>query len=174
MSKTAKENPSTDKILSVLSYDRETGLFYHRVSRGNKKAGSLAGCIEVMPDGYKRVRVRIDGVFYLASRLAAQIIGLEFGPDDIIDHADNDPTNNAAENLRVASRAQNMHNSRMVTCNKCGIKGVTFDEKKGLYRGRVMFGRKSYSVGRSKSVDEIVRRLAEKREQLHGEFKNNG
>lgn len=174
MSNKAKENPSTEKILSVLSYDRETGLFYHKVSRGNKKAGSLAGSIETMEDGYKRVRISIDGVFYLASRLAAQLIGLKFGPHDIIDHADNDPTNNSANNLRIASKAQNMHNSRMVTRNKCGIKGVTFDDKTGLYRGRVMFDGRSYSVGRSKSIDEIARQLAEKREQLHGEFKNNG
>ena len=86
----------------------------------NKNIGDVAGCIR--GDGY--ITIRINRKRYLAHRLVWMFhngdipIGLD------IDHIDRNPSNNRIENLRLATRSQNMTNRHKQTNNTSGYKGV--------------------------------------------------
>lgn len=58
--------PPLERLCALLSYDSETGVFTRLVGAGRAKAGSS---VPINIDG----RVRIDGTYYLASRVAVLI-----------------------------------------------------------------------------------------------------
>ncbi len=121
-----------DRLLSIIHYDPETGLFSNRVTRaGNSPAGRILG--SPAGGGSKYLHAKIDGVFYLLHRLAwFYVHGL--WPDEQIDHRDMNPTNNAIANLREASPSQQKSNMKAQRRNKTGYKGVQFCKKSKKYR----------------------------------------
>ena len=81
---------STELILNRLSYNSNSGLFTWKAS------GKPAGGVH-KSTGY--VRIKINGTYYKAHRLAWQI---ENGSADLmIDHKDGDRSNNSISNLRT-------------------------------------------------------------------------
>src|SRR5690606_24034484 len=83
----------------VLRYSRKSGAFSWRVPTTNRiAAGSAAGT--VMNAGY--VHIQVDGVLYLAHRLAWRMVtGDDPGPAQI-DHKNRNRTDNRWVNLRLA------------------------------------------------------------------------
>lgn len=55
-----------ERVAALLDYNRTTGIFTWKVARGCAAKGMPAGA--VMGDGY--IGIRVDGVRYLAHRLA--------------------------------------------------------------------------------------------------------
>jgi hypothetical protein len=105
------------RLRELLRYSKRTGHFTWKVSRGNVKAGSRAGCLR--DDGYWTIR--IDGRLYLAHVLAWFWVTGEFSPHKI-DHKDLDRGNNRFANLREATSAENSANREAY--GKLGVKGV--------------------------------------------------
>lgn len=92
-----------------------------------REAGSRNG------KGY--VHVRIDGRFYAAHRLVwAHFTGAE--PTGEIDHKNGDRADNRPENLRLATRGENMRNS---TARGDWPKGVYRCKKDGKFRAQIKF-----------------------------------
>jgi hypothetical protein len=100
-----KQLPSQEALRGLFSYS--DGEFRWLKSRGRAKAGTIAGHRRAL-DG--RNSIRVDGVTYLASRLAWQFVYGEDPGDLVIDHVDRDPTNDRIENLRILTQQENMQN----------------------------------------------------------------
>lgn len=115
--KTIKPLPSFETVDSLLSYNEETGDFVWKVtvSRG-RQAGSSAGSENT--SGYKVIG--IQGEVYLAHRLA-WLLSVGDDPEDyLIDHIDENKSNNRIDNLRLIKNGANVAMRRREP--KCCIK----------------------------------------------------
>lgn len=133
-----KPLPSQEYLLSVLSYDPETGVLRWKrrieTSRSDiafncKAGGKVAGTIQDTNGDSKHISVgmRIDGKFkvFLAHRLIWKMMtGVD--PAGAVDHEDLDGLNNRWLNLREATHGENKWNGTVYKNNKSGFKGVCF------------------------------------------------
>ena len=87
-----------------------------------------------------------------------------------IDHIDCNPLNNNIENLRPATRSENIRNRRLHKNNKSGIKGVSWSKKNKKWLAQCVNDHKNHNLGLFNTIEEatIVVKLA--RNQLHGSF----
>ena len=127
---------TSEKLKQLLHYDLDTGIFIWRETRGCRCAGDIAG------RGQKSIyrEIRIDKRLYKAHRLAWLYMTGEW-PTKSIDHANGDPADNRFCNLRLATMAQNIANSKLSKANTIGLKGVT--PREGMWLARL----KGKSVG---------------------------
>lgn len=120
---------TAERLRQILSYNCETGEFTWLVRCGQRKPGySTAGTLNSM--GYYRVGV--DNRSYLSHRLAWLWMTGEW-PAAEVDHIDGNPKNNAWQNLRAATRAQNNMNVGMNCRNTAGVPGVSFNKASGKW-----------------------------------------
>lgn len=158
-----------EKLKERYHYSRMAGVFEKRV--GSKRKGYkwvLVGYV-VDDSGYQVVSV--GGKRYLAHRLAWFYVHGEW-PDGHIDHKDGDRLNNAISNLRIATPAQNAHNSQTPISNKSGVKGVSFSG--GSWTAQVAVNRKPVFMKRFKTKEEAEKAVRIARIEAHGEFANHG
>lgn len=130
------------RLLELLEYDTDTGLFVWNVSRGGRLKGSFAGRINAR--GY--VTIRIDNIDYYAHRLAWMYVYGKF-PDQEIDHIDRDTLNNSIHNLRDVSRLENTRNKGNNSNNTSGYKGVSLYARLGKYRAQISIKGKNKDLG---------------------------
>lgn len=99
------------RLLELLSYDLQTGVFTARVGRSWRvRTGSVVGGTSHQ-SGYRLIR--IDYESYLAHRLAWFYVHGEW-PSGEVDHIDGDTDNNAIRNLRVVTHQQNRWNAPLL------------------------------------------------------------
>jgi len=96
-----------------------------------------------MPKGYRRIK--IAGRRYISSVLAWFYVTGKW-PSRIVDHEDNDSTNDAWLNLRLATRRQNRTNSKCRSDNKSGFKGV-HSLKSGRFAALLGLKNKNINLG---------------------------
>lgn len=163
--------PTQERLREVLEYNPETGVFTWIKSLGNRtKMGEVAGSAK----GGNYGRIQIDGVRYLSHRLAWLYV-FGYYPETLIDHINNDFSDNRISNLRLASASDNSKNCRVREKSKTGVKGVTESKScPGKYEARLGFNGVSYYLGVYNSIEEARVVLDKKREELHGEFTNYG
>lgn len=158
-----KPGPSAKRLREIIHYDPETGLFTWRVfRRGSAKAGSPAG----KPTNKGRISFMLDGVFYLAHRLAWLYVHGTW-PADQIDHIDGDPTNNRISNLREATQSQNQQNKhRPNRTNKSGCLGVQ-SRKNGKFVAEIQIEKRRVYLGIFENLDDADAAVIEARKTLH-------
>ena len=112
---------------------------------------------------------KIFNVCYAAHRV---IWAMQTGawPDGEIDHADCNAGNNTWANLRIASRSENIRNTRRRVDNTSGAKGVVWDKNRQKWRARISIDRREITIGRFTSFSAAESAVAEARARLHGEF----
>lgn len=125
-----------------------------------KKAGTLSkrGCWHI---GF-------NGKSYKAHRLIF-LYHHGYIPTEI-DHIDNNPLNNRIENLRPASRSENLRNTRKRVDNKSGYKGVCWDKRAKKWRTVCSVNKKQYSAGSFKDLDIAIKSVQALRQSLHLQF----
>jgi len=114
---------TVEQVREFLDYDPDTGGFSWRRARSNVKQGSVAGCTAL--HGY--TVIRLLGKLHLAHRLAwLHHYGEE--PPPLIDHINEDKSDNRIANLRKANKALNAQNKRSAQRNNksSGLLGVAF------------------------------------------------
>lgn len=96
-----------------------------------------------------------------------------FMPQEI-DHIDGNKTNNSIDNLRPATRSQNMHNKSMTRFNTSGVKGVHFNKDTKKWAATCKLNSKFHHLGLFPSIDDAAQAVINFRERLLGEYANHG
>jgi hypothetical protein len=172
MSRTFRALPPLDELLKRFVYDSATGVITyrtdHRFGRNGRrviKAGTVAGTVH--RDGYRSIR--IDGVSYLAHRVAFKLIYGE-EPLNQVDHKDRNRANNVCENLRIATPRQNNENRRISDHNKTGCIGVSRWALTEKWRAQITVNRKQIHLGTFDSFDDAVVARQKAAAELFGDF----
>lgn len=148
-----KAEPLTYRhLISALDYDADTGLFRWKYrpercdSWNTKWPGKIAG--QRRKD--RHILIAIDYKPYLAHRLAWFYF---FGdwPQGHLDHINGNHLDNRIENLRVATKAQNMANMKWRDA-KALPKGVSRDREN--FCARICVGRKKLYLGNFENVSD--------------------
>ncbi len=75
----------------------------------------------------------------------------------LVDHKDQDKTNNRIGNLRDATRSQNAHNSKMFKNNTSGFKGVFYEKDDKLWSARIQINGVRKRLGYFKTPEQASR-----------------
>lgn len=150
------------RLLELLDYNPDTGVFTWRDRRGKMAAGSVAG--NITPAGYRNII--LDGRPYSAHRLAWFYVNVCW-PKELIDHANRVRDDNRMGNLREANYVDNASNCRRVP-NSSGFQGANFD--KGLYRVRIYVAGRRVTVGAYKTAEEAGAAYKAAAKLYRGEF----
>jgi hypothetical protein len=131
-------------------------------------SGKIAGTRH--SNGYWQIN--IGGSIYLSHRI---IYYIHYGnvPDSLdIDHIDGNRDNSRIENLRLATRSQNLRNSASLR-GVVDLAGVSFDKrrKKRPYYARIRVdGGRVVNLGVFKTPEEAHEAYCRAAKDLHGEF----
>ena len=176
----AKALPNVAYLRTCLDYDPRTGEFRWKerplehfvdaVARekwNTRWVGKQPGSIN--RDGYRLIRVA--RAVFVAHRIAWLLERGDPIPAEI-DHRDGNPDNNRIDNLRAATRADNLANNRTRRDSQTGVKGVY--PLRGGYVVWIRRNKTRYYLGRYRTLEEAAAVRREAAERLHGEFARHG
>ena len=150
MSKRRHEVVTRERLMEVLDYNKETGIFTWK-----KKLSARGAVVKVAGTiSYGYNAINIDGVRYFAHRLAWLYVYGEW-PKQEIDHIDRNRRNNAISNLRDVSRVVNALNVGPRNSN-AGIKGATFCQARNQWQAQINVSGKNITLGRFNTIDEAA------------------
>lgn len=159
-----------ERLLQLVSYDKETGVFTRRVTTGSMAVGSEVGSKHCQ--GYREAS--IDGERFLLHRLAVFYVTGQMPDDSLdVDHRDRDRSNNVWLNLRVGTRSFNLQNQSVNgrPTNKAGMLGVSFHRKSGLWRARAIVpGTRKEITTYHATAEEAAAKAIEVRKNLYEGF----
>ncbi len=125
----------------------------------------LSGFRWHLAHGYAQRCFRSEGKIK-TRRMHQEILGDHFPL--ISDHANGNKLDNRRQNLRLATRAQNVMNTRTSPRNKLGVKGVTF--RWNRFIARISVQGRLIEIGRFLTLCEARQAYAEAARKHFGEF----
>lgn len=159
----AKADITAERIREVISYDPVSGIFTWCQTQSNRAiAGSRAGTNRGA--GYRRIM--IDGKRIYEHHLAWLLCKGEW-PTKTIDHRDGNPSNNAIDNLRIGSLAENCQNFGLRKTNTSGHTGVSLHRKTGKWCAYIWKDRKKFHLGLFDTVAAAAAAYARSKATLH-------
>jgi hypothetical protein len=156
-----KSELTAERLRKLLYYCPDTGRFYWKVHRGSALPQTEAG--NCGNDGYRRIV--IDGRSHRAHRLAWLYVYGEH-PIGVIDHDNQNPSDNRIANLRDGPPAVNAENRRkrgqsgFLGVRRCGSKWVA----------RIGVNGESLHLGTYDSPKKAAARYERAARLLHGSF----
>lgn len=102
-----------------------------------------------------------------------QLLGLKHGYRRLVDHERRDKTlDNRRSNIRIATRKQNAANSRKLTTNTSGYRGVSFksDGRPKPWYAQIENDDKNACIGHYVTAEEAARAYDLKNLELRGKF----
>lgn len=154
------------RLLQLLHYDPQTGVFTRRVTGGRNRwlAGTIAGALD-RDSGY--VQIGLGTRKFWAHRLAWFYMKGEW-PTDKLDHKDTIRDHNWIDNLRPATQSENMQNQRRAQRgSKCGLLGVSVDQRTGNFRPTIKVNGKQKYLGLYPTREEAHAAYLAAKAQLH-------
>lgn len=154
-------------IEELLAYNPATG----RITWINSSASDVAGCLDKR-NGYTRIKVK--GKLYAAHRIAWY---LHTGQDpdlNDVDHINGDRNDNRACNLRLATRSENMKNTKKRKGSTSNYKGISWDSSRNKWRAEIRINGKNTRIGRFDTELEAHAAYCKAAAEHHGEFANFG
>lgn len=164
---------SQEYLKSVLSYNRESGIFLwlpraqkYKIDKifNSLYAGKPAGSIlSSCRSKTSYMAIKIDGKSYKAHRLA--FIYMNGAAPEQVDHIDNNGLNNSWENLRASNSKDNSKNLPIQKSNKTGVIGVNWHKSAKKWQARaVNLEGKRIDLGRFDVFEDAV--LARKNHEI--------
>lgn len=138
-------------------------LFWKIQPRSNVSIGDEAGWLDNC--GYRRIWYK--GKRFMSSAVIWELHNGPIPQDLEIDHKDRDSSNDKIENLRLATRANNLAN--MKGRGSLGLRGITWDSKREKYEVQVGSHLRKLR-GRFKSLLEAKAAYSNWAKTLHGNF----
>jgi hypothetical protein len=164
--KSVKPTPSKS-ILQALFLYRDGKLFWKKSGNG-RNVGDEAGMLT--NKGYRRVK--IDGLLHMAHRL---VWAYHFDSvPEYIDHIDQNKSNNAIGNLRLASKIENGRNILLRKNNTSGIKGVYWATREQKWAAELSINKRPHRLGYFDDIELAELVVTEARNKYHREFANHG
>jgi hypothetical protein len=157
------------KYSDYLEY--KDGGLYWKVDRGSQKCkGKKAGTL--VTSGYLRVRIRELGKSFLVHRV---IFFMHHGYfPEFVDHINCDKLDNRIENLRAATKSQNLMNKEKHKNNTTGFKNVYWMKKNKKWAVMLSANKKKKYFGSYDDLELAELVAIEAREKYHGVFANHG
>ena len=157
-----------EKLHELFEY-RDGKLFWKVDRRAVKCKGKEAGTIH---NGYRNLHSNSIGGHMSAHRA---IWVMHHGDlPEVIDHINGDKLDNRIENLRAATRSQNVHNIAMLPSNQSGVKNVSWRNDTKKWRVTLAVDGKKMSFGHYDDLELAELVAHEARCKYHGEFANHG
>lgn len=150
------------ELVEIFEY-RDGELFW-KVDRRKTKPGQKAG--RTKSNGY--CEVRLNGKLYGTHRLI--FLMMHGCLPKMIDHIDGNPSNNRIENLRGATHAENMRNSRTPRNNTSGYKGVTLDKTSGKWIAQCVVDKQKFHLGLYEDIHDAAEAVKNFRIENHRDF----
>jgi len=158
---------NAEALRALFNYDAETGVITNaRTRSSNALAGEKAG--------YKTRRgyllVKLWGKNLMLHRLAWM---LHYGqwPTNLIDHINENKSDNRICNLRDVDFQTNMQNvSAKTSRNTSGVRGVYLDKKHGFWRASISHNGKAKSVGIFRDIQSASEAYLNCKRTLHEGF----
>lgn len=129
----------------------------------NDLVGTEAGTL----DGDRR-QITINKKHYKTHRLV-YLMFHGYMPKEV-DHIDNNPLNNCIENLREATRSEQICNTKLRKDSTSGIKGVTWDKTRNKWIVSINKHKKTMFRGRFDDFELAQLVAVEARNKYHGDF----
>lgn len=135
------------------------------------KVGSRAGFSNTIVP-YRRVMV--NRVTYFEHRIIWTMVHGAIPDGMLIDHRDNNPSNNNVENLRISTRSNNLYNSRKSKANTSGFKGVYYHKKLLKWVASLKCNKKTVFLGSFDTPELAHEAFKLGAVKYHGVFSNFG
>ena len=149
--------------------DTETGAYIYTLANGDEMLVDLEDkhlldnhLISYRGEGFVYAVIHIEN-----KRIAFARYLLNCPDDMFVDHINRDTLDNRRCNLRIVTQGENNFNR-----GNWGKypKGISFDEKKQLYRARIQFCGRRFGLGRYKKLQDAVVAYATAAKELYGEY----
>jgi hypothetical protein len=159
---------TTERLRELFDYVAATGELVRKVAISPRaKVGEVIGWQH--PDGY--CYASVDKHSYPLSHLVWLWHGRDAVPE--LDHENRCNSDNRIENLREATRGQNMHNIGIAKNNTSGAKGVFWKKDKRKWRVRIGVNGKRIHIGDFDDFEFAELVAIEARAKYHGSFANH-
>ena len=153
-------------LSDLLEYSN--GLLLWKVDRGSQKCkGKVAGSDH---DGYVRLRVSGYGGRMFAHNIIWNMFNGDIPLDMYVDHIDGNRSNNKIENLRLATRSDNLKNQKIHSNNSSGIKNVTWSKRHKKWMVSLSANKKRHHLGYYSDIELADLVASEARNTYHKQF----
>jgi len=141
----------------------------NRPPRSRISIGQVAGRVD--KDGYRRIVLK--GRSYVASRIVWLVHNKKF-PEGVIDHINNNVSDNRIENLRDVTVKQNSYNRRKPSTNTSGFKGVVFHKRDKKWQACIEANGKVKFLGYFDNPTAAHQAYCRAADEIHGPYANYG
>ena len=161
-----RTKPIPNDVSDYFKYDptSPTGLIRIKADSPNARINAPTGVVSAK--GY--FRVTHHNKSYPVHRIIYTLVHGPISTKDIIDHKDNNKSNNIITNLRLVTNAENQHNS-ITNKNPFGVKGLSKHPASKKWTGKISAYGQRYSF-HSLIREEVEEWLKTKRKELHGDY----
>lgn len=159
------------RLNELFRLDSETGKLFNKITRGRNglaKADTEAGTPH--NQGYREVN--IDGVRFLVHHVVFAMANAKW-PENEIDHINRVKDDNRPNNLREATRVQNLHNTWAKNRNTSGHKGVSWCKRDKKWLVQISINGKQKNLGRYADIDVAILVATEAQQKHHGAYALN-